>query len=76
MAVKNAPATGLLKCRVTSTVTARVVTAATAAPARFTAPPRAKLATSRSPHGRTACEPAPAWTCAWSWTLAWSWLVA
>ena len=41
IAVKKAPATGLVKCLVITTVTARVVTAATAAPTRFSAPPRA-----------------------------------
>ena len=41
IAVKNAPATGLLKWRVTTTVRPIVATAETAAPTRFRAPPRA-----------------------------------
>lgn len=44
IAVKNAPATGLLKCLVITTVTARLVTAATPAPTRFSVLPRATSA--------------------------------
>src|SRR5713101_8341290 len=46
VAVKNAPATGRLNCRVTITVTPRVATAEMAAPARFSVLP---LATPASP---------------------------
>src|SRR5581483_11425369 len=40
-ALKNAPATGLLKCLVTITVTPTVATPENAAPARFSVLPRA-----------------------------------
>ena len=50
IAVKKAPATGLLYSRVITTVSARVVTAATRAPIRFRALPRA-TSFSRGPGG-------------------------
>src|SRR5215467_11708911 len=65
VAVKNAPATGLLNCLVTSRVTTRVLTPATAAPRRFSAPPRATWAS-------WSFEPPPAgfWPSAGAWLPA------
>ena len=51
IAVKNAPAAAWLKLRVTITVSATVPSPATAAPARFSTPPRATPA-SPLPAGR------------------------
>jgi hypothetical protein len=49
MAVKKAPATGLLNSLVTNTVTPTVVAAATPAPIRFSVPPRATSASCAGP---------------------------
>ena len=49
MAVKKAPATGLLNCLVTKTVTPKVVAAETPAPIRLRVPPRATSASCGCP---------------------------
>src|SRR5262249_20741920 len=49
VAVKKAPAIGLLNCLVTRTVTPRVVAAETPAPIRFSVPPRATSASWAGP---------------------------
>ena len=53
VAAKNEPAAYLLKCLVTTTVRPTVMTAATAAPTRFSVPPRATSAS------RTDLVPSP-----------------